>query len=200
MIKKKKKILSILFFTLLCSCSENTTPIVELINIQEWDSVTIVTLKEKVHLDMMLQYNDSFPPLLMQDGKTVVKSFDEEIIYYLSFREKIMEILREKGILSNAKNIYIFENQSYGANGYNQSFIVLINKKKKYYFKFDELTDSFSMEEEIERNKETQYYWNIRAYSNNIEFGRMSGLSITTLIKRNRKNTLSYDIISVSVK
>lgn len=192
------KHLKILFAITICillnGCKDK--PISDLIDIDEWNLVTMQSLNEKLHLDTILKYNKEVPPLLADDNKTIVRDYEHEILLKLSFREKIMKIFQEQQILSNEKSICIREHQGYTVEGYVQSFTLFEEENAKYHLKYNRDTDSFRI---TILNYHADYLDEYVFYSE-IENGRLIGLEIFTLIKKVGKNKLSYEIIGITAK
>ena len=177
-----------------CENNKTQTPISELINLSEWDSITIAAMKDKMQLDTLQYIGDSIPPLVI-DG-VLMKSFDEDIRHYLKFREKEIAILLEKKILSNEKVIYIHEIQAFKSSlGFVRRFTVMpISRKFCYTFKYEEGTDSFLVKKDILFNShiEPVFYYGIK-------YDFLTGIEIKTKITKNKKSQLSYEIIGIVV-
>ena len=178
-----------------CQNNKNQTPISELINLEEWDSTTIAAMKDKLQLDTLRYIGDDIPPFAIND--TIINNFDEHIQHLLRFREKEIAALLEQQIISNEKVIYIHEIQAMSCHaGFIKSFVVMpINKKFRYFFRYNHGTDTFLIENADDFN---DYYIEPVLYSE-IECGRLTGIEIITKITKNNKSQLSYEIIGLVV-
>ena len=178
-----------------CQNDKSQTPISELINLEEWDSITIATMKEKMQLDTLRYVGDDIPPY-KKDG-IAINSFDDHIQHLLKFREKEIAALLEKQIISNEKVIYIHESQGDRSHhGFIRYFTVMpINKKFRYIFTYSEDIHSFLIKKTDDFN---DYYIEPVLY-NGIEYGRLTGIEILTKITKNKKSQLSYEIIGIVV-
>ena len=190
-ITKKNAIIFILSYISFYSC-QNNKPIPELIDIAEWDSITIATLKDKIRMDT-LQY------ILVNLEKDVIQMDTvqytlEYLQYILRFREKKISALLEEKILSDEEVIYIEEIVDYY---YNRFLTVMpINKKYLYVFIYDDYADYCSVER---RDNFADSFIEPVLY-NGIKDGILSELKITTKITKNNKSQLSYEIIRLMVK
>jgi len=137
----------------------------------------------------------------MRDGKTIVNSYEEDMKFTLSFRKRILEVLRQQKLLLNVKYFYVYEFYGYTTNGYEYNIQIIDNKKRIYDFEYNESLDSMFI-------KKIDYfkYWNDYLYLSDenfyseVEMGTMTGISIVTLVKINKKNKISYNIRSVCVR
>ncbi|MDD4209000.1 MAG: hypothetical protein PHI52_01540 [Bacteroidales bacterium] len=196
-----KRIIYVLFFFQLYSCSNDNIYICNLIDLTEWNKVTDSIIREKIHLDTILIFNKNRPPLIMRDGKTIVNSYEEDMKFTLSFRKRILEVLRQQKLLLNVKYFYVYEFYGYTTNGYEYNIQIIDNKKRIYDFEYNESLDSMFI-------KKIDYfkYWNDYLYLSDenfyseVEMGTMTGISIVTLVKINKKNKISYNIRSVCVR
>lgn len=196
-----KRIIYVLFFFQLYSCSNDNIYICNLIDLTEWNKVTDSIIREKIHLDTILIFNKNRPPLIMRDGKTIVNTYEEDMKFTLSFRKRILEVLRQQKLLLNVKYFYVYEFYGYTTNGYEYNIQIIDNKKRIYDFEYNESLDSMFI-------KKIDYfkYWNDYLYLSDenfyseVEMGTMTGISIVTLVKINKKNKISYNIRSVCVR
>lgn len=196
-----KRIIYVLFFFQLYSCSNDNIYICNLIDLTEWNKVTDSIIREKIHLDTILIFNKNRPPLIMRDGKTIVNTYEEDMKFTLSFRKRILEVLRQQKLLLNVKYFYVYEFYGYTTNGYEYNIQIIDNKKRIYDFEYNESLDSMFI-------KKIDYfkYWNDYLYLSDenfyseVEMGTMTGISIVTLVKINTKNKISYNIRSVCVR
>lgn len=188
------------FFCCLClvftACGRNAS-IVDLVDINEWDSATILVLKEELHLDSLLSnyWESDSPPKMSLDQSFIVNDYEEEINYFLSFREKIMKVLKEQSYIS-VDCIYINEYQGFTFSGFTQSFSVYVDKGDNYYYEYNVDTDSFlvtKLNDSIFNDAEniTHYYVNTEEYT-------ITGMQILSKINRNN-NGITYDIKEVSI-
>ena len=178
-----------------CQSNKNQTPISELINIAEWDSITIATMKDKFQLDTLRYIGDDMPPYEI-DG-ILIKNFDDHIKSKLKFREREITALMEEEILSNEEVIYIYESQGdRGHEGFIRYFTLMpINKKYRYTFRYIPHTDSFW----VKKSADFDDYYIQPAMYYGIEYGFLTGIRITTKITKNNKSQLSYEIIYLAV-
>ncbi|MGI6292492.1 MAG: hypothetical protein ACOXZH_08765 [Bacteroidales bacterium] len=196
-----KRIIYVLFFFQLYSCSNDNIYICNLIDLTEWNKVTDSIIREKIHLDTILIFNKNRPPLIMRDGKTIVNTYEENMKFTLSFRKRILEVLRQQKLLLNVKYFYVYEFYGYTTHGYEYNIQIIDNKKRIYDFEYNESLDSMFI-------KKIDYfkYWNDYLYLTDenfyseVEMGTMTGISIVTLVKINMKNKISYNIRSVCVR
>jgi len=178
-----------------CQNDKNQTPISELINLEEWDSITIAVMKEKMQLDTLQYIGDDIPPLVIDD--VLITSFDEEIRYLLKFREKEMAALLKEKIISNEEVIYIYESQGDRSHlGFVRHFVVMpINEKFRYVFTYKPDVDSFLVEKKDDFD---DYYIEPVLYYGIEEWG-MTGIKLTTKITKDKNSKLSYEIIGLVV-
>ena len=178
-----------------CQNNRNQTPISELIDLEKWNSITIANMKDKMQLDTLRYIGDDIPSFAI-DG-IEINNFDEHIRHLLKFREKEITALLEQQILSHEKVIYIHETQKFSCHaGFVKSFHVMpINKKFCYIFTYKEETDSFLVEKKDDFN---DYYIEPVLYYG-IQLGNLTGIEITTKIKKDKKSQLSYEIIGLVV-
>jgi hypothetical protein len=196
-----KRIIYVLFFFQLYSCSNDNIYICNLIDLTEWNKVTDSIIREKIHLDTILIFNKNRPPLIMRDGKTIVNTYEENMKFTLSFRKRILEVLRQQKLLLNVKYFYVYEFYGYTTHGYEYNIQIIYNKKRIYDIEYNESLDSMFI-------KKIDYfkYWNDYLYLTDenfyseVEMGTMTGISIVTLVKINMKNKISYNIRSVCVR
>ena len=179
-----------------CQNNKNQTPISELINLEEWDSITIAVMKEKMQLDTLQYIGDDIPSFAIDDD-IIINSFDEHIRYLLKFREKEIAALLEHQILSNEGVIYIHESQGdRGPQGFVRYFVVMpINEKFRYVFTYKPDVDSFLVEKKDDFD---DYYIEPVLYYGIEEWG-MTGIKLTTKITKDKNSKLSYEIIGLVV-
>jgi len=178
-----------------CQNNRNQTPISELINLEEWDSITIAAMKDKMQLDTLRYVGDDIPPFAIEDD-ILINSFDEHIRHLLKFREQEIATILEHQIISNEKEIYIYESQGdRGPAGFVKRFAVMpVMEKYSYVFKYKEYTNSFSVEKDVfdDYDIEPVIYYGIKD-------GFFTGIGITTKITKDNNSMLTYEIIGLVV-
>lgn len=179
-----------------CKNNEKRNTIPELIDIQIWDSTTVMAIKETLKLDTLKYISDNKPLITVDD--VVISSFDEHIKQILNFRLKEIEVLKNQKVISNEENIIIYENQGYTHSGYMRSFTVVFgaNLDKVYSFNYNKDTDSFS----VTKDFYAMHWLLVPTFHSEIEYGVLSGIDVVTKITRGDKNHLSYEVIGIIAK
>lgn len=178
------------------ACGRNAS-IVDMIDLNEWNSATMLVLTEELNLDSLLSkyWENDYPPKMSIDQRIIVNNYEEEINCFLSFREKIVKFLKEYSYIS-VECFYITEYYGFTFSGFTQSFSIYVDKGDDYYYEYNVDTDSFlvtKLNDSVSNDvgNKTNYYVNIEDYT-------ITGMQILSKINRN-KNGLEYDIKEVSV-
>lgn len=191
----RKLIVIFLNICLFCfwACSKVKITTADLISIQDWDSLTKHVIIDEMRLDTVLKYNDNKPPLVISGIH--VKSVDENLNYYLSFREKIVETIQKDKTLSHNEKFKIYE--SHGSCVRRHTFSVLVDDKMSYRYEIWNNQDSVLFINKTEINNDA---FLIRSRYMGVELGTMTGINILTSIERTREDKLLYDIMLVEVR
>ena len=186
-------IVSCIFFHS-CKNNKKQLTILELIDLTEWNAITIATIKDRMQWDTLQYVGDNIPPLVIDD--IVINSFEEDIQRILKLREKEIAVMQKQLFLSNEEDIYIHERQGMNHAGHYRYFIVMPNKEgSNYLFTYNTDTHSFSVEKirySTDYYKEPNFYFDI-------EYNTLRHIEITTRITKNKKSQLSYEIIGIVI-
>ncbi len=178
------------------SCKNNKKQsTLELIDLAEWNAITISTIKEKMQWDTLRYVGDDIPPLVIDD--IVINSFEEEIRQrILNLREKEIAVMQKQLLLSHERDVYIHEFQGFNHAGHYKYFMVMFDEEdSNYLFTYNADAHSFAMEQinySTDHYKEPIFYFDI-------EYGILRHIEITTKITRDKTSQLSYEIIGVVI-
>jgi len=168
------------------------------LDLNEWNTATMLVMTEELHLDSVLSdyWKKDNPPFVSRDNETTINDFEEEILSFLSFREKILKTLEKDSYLLHDKPFYIIEHQGYTHAGFMRSFTIFSDTTEGYFYQYKPDKDCFVREKiahPVCVEKKPFYYSEID------ETGVMTGLHIVTFIHRDTGNKLIYKILEVSV-
>ncbi len=192
--------ITLIFFLYVIACGRNNQSQFNAysIDLNEWNATTMLIMTEELHIDSVLSdyWKKDNPPLVSIDNKTTVNNFEEEILSFLSFREKILKTLEKDSYLLHDKPFYIIEHQGYTHAGFMRSFTIFSDTTEGYFYQYKPDKDCFVREKiahPVCVEKKPFYYSEID------ETGVMTGLHIVTFIHRDTGNKLIYKILEVSV-
>ncbi len=181
------------------ACGRNSQPIfiADSVSLDEWNTATMLVMTEKLHLDSFLSvyWGKNNPSFVSMDNKPV-NNFREEIQSFLSFRKKILPILKKESCMLQNKPFYIVENQGFTFAGFMRSFTIVSDTTEGYHYKYNSEKDCFLRKKMVgpyDFEKQPLYHSEID------ETGVMTGVHIVTLFYMDTNNKLFYKILELSV-
>lgn len=202
-----KTLIGVLSFLLILNCSSRVIPQFSLIDVDQWDAITISSLKEEMSLDTLLKELDSCCILSRSMKYSHIENvgFEQGMKNRLCYREKLIKSLKEIVIPPNTQTLHIEENIIFRYDGYGISGLIDIDNLLSYRFSYDYSTSNFIIEEESEKYDSKQELDDLRDkpkfFLTEAHCGVFLDFSITTLIEWDKKtDKLSYKIIHAYIE
>ena len=190
--------ITLIFFLFVIACGRNNQSQFNAysIDLNEWNATTMLIMTEELHIDSVLSdyWKKDNPPLVSIDNKTTVNNFEEEILSFLSFRQKILKILEKDFYLLHDKPFHIIEHQGFTHAGFMRSFTIISDTTGGYLYEYKSDKDCFvrkKIANPVCIEKQPFYHSEID------ETGVLRGVHIVTFIHRNINNRLTYKILEV---
>lgn len=182
--------ISVLLFCF-CSCTNNHSSIVELINLEEWENATVDTIIRKTRLDTIVFYREGTPPLPSEYGDSIY-TFESLLRNHLSIRGELLKELKKNPLFETADYIYIEENQGYRVSGYERYFVLYQEHGIKYVYRYNKSKNFFNIRKSGDENSRDNHAGDTILHD--VQGDIFSGMDIVTHIKKNKSNKLIYTI------